>query len=143
MTNPLDLTPEDTPDPILLPNGVYDFKITWTGSREDVGENQQSVIELSAKATAIVDSPELPDSDLKYAKPVRMTFWMDEDTLASESPTRSAKAFFTKTMGFPANLSYKQLAEMALGQEFRAATNQFVKKGRDTPEVGIRRFVTG
>ena len=137
----LDVTPEDVPEAIVLPDGIYDFTVgPWR--RDKVGEDQKSKITISLKPVAIVDS-EVDEEQFQWAENVRQEFWLTEKALASKAPHISMTAWLTKVLGLPEEgVSLRDLLEMSLGLPVRARTKIEMKgKEKDIPQAEVTRFL--
>src|SRR5690606_13878856 len=96
VTDFLNMTPDETPDPVELTDGVYEFVIV--GARTDhVGENNTARKRLTLKADAVIDA-DFPPDDLPQADAVRLDFFMTEKSLKVNNPTISAKQFLTRVL---------------------------------------------
>ncbi len=119
----LNMTPQETPESVVLPEGSYDFTIT--SYRADVvGENQTPLVKVNVKATGILES-DLKDSDLPNAEPTRMEFWATPNALKVKNPATGLKSFLTSgiELGHVDDLPYSELLEMAIGKSFKELSN--------------------
>jgi len=137
----LDMTPGETPDPVSLTPGVYEFTITRYKT-EEVGENKTGKLTWSIRADAIVES-DLSDEDLELAKPLYMEFWLTEKSFSYDVPHISVKHFLTDALGIDEeDVSYRDLFELALGKTFTGKVEiEMQGKDRDRPTPTVKRVL--
>ena len=140
----LETTPGDTPDPIILVDGTYDF-VFKSYRADEVGENQNTKVTVMAKAVDAVES-ELDTEELAHAKPVRLEYWATDNALAHDSSYISLKVFLRNVLDMSADemegLPYSQLLEMAIGQRFKGVTKQtMVGKNKDILVAEVARVL--
>ena len=136
----MNISPSETPEPVLLTDGTYDFKVI--SQREDkVGEDQKTKVTLNLKPIAVVEG-DFPDDQLKYAKIVRQEFWMTEPALLNENPAVSARVFNTRILGLDPSTSYRMGFEQALGQVVRGVTRQEMEgREKNIRAVRVKRYL--
>jgi hypothetical protein len=89
----LNMTPQDTPESVVLPEGSYEFSVT-SYRADEVGENSTPLIRLNVKAVGVIDS-DLTDDKLGNAEPTRMEFWATPNALKVKNPATGLKSFLT------------------------------------------------
>lgn len=139
MSDFLDSTPGDTPEPVLLPEGIYDFTIK-SYRADQVGDNQNTKVTVTASPVQVVEG-ELEESDLQYAIPVRMEYWATDNALSQGSPVISLKQFMKRVLDMSsdevAEMSYGQLLEMLIGQQFRGVAKRDMVGRNNDIEVAV------
>jgi len=117
----LNSTPSDTPDPVLLPPGVYDFTIK-SYRVDGVGENNTPIIKFNSDAVDVVETDE-DNVDLAAAKTVRKEYWGTDKAIAHDSINISLKQFLSNTLDMSTSeiggIDYPQLLEMTIGRRYR------------------------
>ena len=110
----LNMTPQDTPESVVLPEGSYEFSVT-SYRADEVGENSTPLIRLNVKAVGVIDS-DLTDDKLGNAEPTRMEFWATPNALKVKNPATGLKSFLTSglELGHVDDLPYSELLEMAM-----------------------------
>ena len=138
----LNMTPQDTPESVVLPEGSYEFSVT-SYRADEVGENQTPLIRLNVKAVGVIDS-ELTDDKLSNAEPTRMEFWATPNALKVKNPATGLKSFLTSglDMGHVDDLPYSELLEMAIGKTFKGLIkHEMVGKNKDILEASVKRIL--
>jgi hypothetical protein len=139
----LNMTPQDTPMTVVLPEGSYEFIIT--SYRADVvGENQTPLVKVNVKATGILES-DLTDADLPNAEPTRMEFWATPNALKVKNPATGLKSFLTSgiDLGHVDDLPYSELLEMAIGKTFKGVVkHEMVGKNKDILQASVKRILS-
>ena len=138
----LNMTPQDTPESVVLPEGSYEFSVT-SNRADDVGENQTQLIRLNVKAVVDIDS-ELTDDKLSNAEPTRMEFWATPNALKVKNPATGLKSFLTSglDMGHVDDLPYSELLEMAIGKTFKGLIkHEMVGKNKDILQASVKRIL--
>jgi|TARA_Y100001937_G_C6905314_1_gene235166 hypothetical protein len=138
----LNMTPQDTPESVVLPEGSYEFSVT-SYRADEVGENQTPLIRLNVKAVGVIDS-ELTDDKLSNAEPTRMEFWATPNALKVKNPATGLKSFLTSglDMGHVDDLPYSELLEMAIGKTFKGLIkHEMVGKNKDILQASVKRIL--
>ena len=138
----LNMTPQDTPESVVLPEGSYEFSVT-SYRADEVGENQTPLIRLNVKAVGVIDS-ELTDDKLSNAEPTRMEFWATPNALKVKNPATGLKPFLTSglDMGHVDDLPYSELLEMAIGKTFKGLIkHEMVGKNKDILQASVKRIL--
>ena len=138
----LNMTPQDTPESVVLPEGSYEFSVTSYRAVE-VGENQTPLIRLNVKAVGVIDS-ELTDDKLSNAEPTRIEFWATPNALKVKNPATGLKSFLTSglDMGHVDDLPYSELLEMAIGKTFKGLIkHEMVGKNKDILQASVKRIL--
>lgn len=138
----LNMTPQDTPESVVLPEGSYEFSVT-SYRADEVGENQTPLIRLNVKAVGVIDS-DLTDAKLSNAEPTRMEFWATPNALKVKNPATGLKSFLTNglDMGHVDDLPYSELLEMAIGKTFKGLIkHEMVGKSKDILQATVKRIL--
>jgi hypothetical protein len=138
----LNMTPNDTPESVVLPEGSYEFSIT-SYRADEVGENNTPLIRVNVKAVGVIDS-ELSEDKLKDAQPTRMEFWATPNALKVNNPATGLKSFLTNglDMGHVEDLPYSELLEMAIGKTFKGLIkHEMVGRNKDILQPTIKRIL--
>ena len=138
----LNMTPQDTPESVVLPEGSYECSVT-SYRADEVGENQTPLIRLNVKAVGVIDS-ELTDDKLSNAEPTRMEFWATPNALKVKNPATGLKSFLTSglDMGHVDDLPYSELLEMAIGKTFKGLIkHEMVGKNKDILQASVKRIL--
>ena len=138
----LNMTPQDTPESVVLPEGSYEFSVT-SYRADEVGENQTPLIRLNVKAVGVIDS-DLTDDKLGNAEPTRMEFWATPNALKVKNPATGLKSFLTTAldMGHVDDLPYSELLEMAIGKTFKGLIkHEMVGKNKDILQASVKRIL--
>jgi|TARA_R100000734_G_C3304271_1_gene94790 hypothetical protein len=138
----LNMTPQDTPESVVLPEGSYEFSVT-SYRADEVGENQTPLIRLNVKAVGVIDS-DLTDDKLSNAEPTRMEFWATPNALKVKNPATGLKSFLTSglDMGHVDDLPYSELLEMAIGKTFKGLIkHEMVGKNKDILQASVKRIL--
>ena len=138
----LNMTPQDTPESVVLPEGSYEFSVT-SYRADEVGENQTPLIRVNVKAVGVIDS-DLTDDKLSNAEPTRMEFWATPNALKVKNPATGLKSFLTTAldMGHVDDLPYSELLEMAIGKTFKGLIkNEMVGKNKDILQASVKRIL--
>ena len=136
----LNMTPQDTPESVVLPEGSYEFSVT-SYRADEVGENQTPLIRVNVKAVGVIDS-DLTDDKLTNAEPTRMEFWATPNAL--KNPATGLKSFLTTAldMGHVDDLPYSELLEMAIGKTFKGLIkHEMVGKNKDILQASVKRIL--
>ena len=138
----LNMTPQDTPESVVLPEGSYEFSVT-SYRADEVGENQTPLIRVNVKAVGVIDS-DLTDDKLSNAEPTRMEFWATLNALKVKNPATGLKSFLTTAldMGHVDDLPYSELLEMAIGKTFKGLIkHEMVGKNKDILQASVKRIL--
>jgi|TARA_Y100000289_G_C3908881_1_gene143491 hypothetical protein len=138
----LNMTPQDTPESVVLPEGSYEFSVT-SYRADEVGENQTPLIRVNVKAVGVIDS-DLTDDKLSNAEPTRMEFWATPNALKVKNPATGLKSFLTTAldMGHVDDLPYSELLEMAIGKTFKGLIkHEMVGKNKDILQASVKRIL--
>ena len=138
----LNMTPQDTPESVVLPEGSYEFSVT-SYRADEVGENQTPLIRLNVKAVGVIDSDITADK-LSNAEPTRMEFWATPNALKVKNPATGLKSFLTSglDMGHVDDLPYSELLEMAIGKTFKGLIkHEMVGKNKDILQASVKRIL--
>ena len=138
----LNMTPQDTPESVVLPEGSYEFSVT-SYRADEVGENQTPLIRLNVKAVGVIDS-DLTDDKLSNAEPTRMEFWATPNALKVKNPATGLKSFLTSglELGHVDDLPYSELLEMAIGKTFKGLIkHEMVGKNKDILQASVKRIL--
>ena len=138
----LNMTPQDTPESVVLPEGSYEFSVT-SYRADEVGENQTPLIRVNVKAVGVIDS-DLTDDKLSNAEPTRMEFWATPNALKVKNPATGLKSFLTSglDMGHVDDLPYSELLEMAIGKTFKGLIkHEMVGKNKDILQASVKRIL--
>jgi hypothetical protein len=138
----LNMTPQDTPESVVLPEGSYEFSVT-SYRADEVGENQTPLIRLNVKAVGVIDS-DLTDDKLGNAEPTRMEFWATPNALKVKNPATGLKSFLTSglELGHVDDLPYSELLEMAIGKTFKGLIkHEMVGKNKDILQASVKRIL--
>ena len=138
----LNMTPQDTPESVVLPEGSYEFSVT-SYRADEVGENSTPLIRLNVKAVGVIDS-DLTDDKLGNAEPTRMEFWATPNALKVKNPATGLKSFLTSglEMGHVDDLPYSELLEMAIGKTFKGLIkHEMVGKNKDILQASVKRIL--
>jgi len=138
----LNMTPQDTPESVVLPEGSYEFSVT-SYRADEVGENSTPLIRLNVKAVGVIDS-DLTDDKLGNAEPTRMEFWATPNALKVKNPATGLKSFLTNglDMGHVDDLPYSELLEMAIGKTFKGLIrHEMVGKQKDILQATVKRIL--
>jgi hypothetical protein len=138
----LNMTPQDTPESVVLPEGSYEFSVT-SYRADEVGENQTPLIRINVKAVGVIDS-DLTDDKLSNAEPTRMEFWATPNALKVKNPATGLKSFLTSglDMGHVDDLPYSELLEMAIGKTFKGLIkHEMVGKNKDILQASVKRIL--
>ena len=138
----LNMTPNDTPESVVLPEGSYEFSVT-SYRADEVGENQTPLIRVNVKAVGVIDS-DLTDDKLNNAEPTRMEFWATPNALKVKNPATGLKSFLTTAldMGHVDDLPYSELLEMAIGKTFKGLIkHEMVGKNKDILQASVKRIL--
>jgi|TARA_R100001510_G_scaffold39320_1_gene35767 hypothetical protein len=138
----LNMTPQDTPESVVLPEGSYEFSVT-SYRADEVGENQTPLIRVNVKAVGVIDS-DLTDDKLNNAEPTRMEFWATPNALKVKNPATGLKSFLTTAldMGHVDDLPYSELLEMAIGKTFKGLIkHEMVGKNKDILQASVKRIL--
>ena len=136
------MTPQDTPESVVLPEGSYEFSVT-SYRADEVGENQTPLIRVNVKAVGVIDS-DLTDDKLSNAEPTRMEFWATPNALKVKNPATGLKSFLTTAldMGHVDDLPYSELLEMAIGKTFKGLIkHEMVGKNKDILQASVKRIL--
>jgi len=131
----LSRTPGQTPAPVDVTEGVYDFIVS--NYRTDVvGEDEKVKVTIFAKPVEVVDSDETTQEDLENVNNVRLEHFHTPKALGNAGAIISAASFLALVLNMSRSeieeLQYDQLYEMALGQRFRGAvTVEVSNKGNE------------
>ena len=124
----LNMTPNDTPESVTLPEGSYDFVIKSYRS-DRVGENQTPLVRINVKAVSVIQS----DLD---------EFWVTPNAMKLNNPAASLKTFVTKTLDMDHDIPYAQSLEMAIGQTFSGVVkHEMVGRNKDILQATISRII--
>ena len=138
----LNMTPNDTPDSVVLPEGSYEFSIT-SYRADEVGQNNTPLIRVNVKAVGVIDS-DLTEDKLKDVQPTRMEFWATPNALKVNNPATGLKSFLTNglDMGHVEDLPYSELLEMAIGKTFKGLIkHEMVGQNKDILQPTIKRIL--
>lgn len=136
----LNMTPNDTPESVTLPEGSYDFVIKSYRS-DRVGENQTPLVRINVKAVSVIQS-DLDESQLENAEGTRLEFWVTPNAMKLSNPAASLKAFATKTLDMDHDIPYAQSLEMAIGQTFSGVVkHEMVGRNKDILQATISRII--
>ena len=138
----LNMTPQDTPESVVLPEGSYEFSVT-SYRADEVGENSTPLIRLNVKAVGVIDS-DLTDDKLGNAEPTRMEFWATPNALKVQNPATGLKSFLTSglELGHVDDLPYSELLEMAIGKTFKGLIkHEMVGKNKDILQASVKRIL--
>jgi hypothetical protein len=138
----LNMTPQDTPESVVLPEGSYEFSVT-SYRADEVGENSTPLIRLNVKAVGVIDS-DLTDDKLGNAEPTRMEFWATPNALKVKNPATGLKSFLTSglELGHVDDLPYSELLEMAIGKTFKGLIrHEMVGKQKDILQATVKRIL--
>jgi|TARA_R110002012_G_scaffold114963_4_gene261825 hypothetical protein len=138
----LNMTPQDTPESVVLPEGSYEFSVT-SYRADEVGENSTPLIRLNVKAVGVIDS-DLTDDKLGNAEPTRMEFWATPNALKVKNPATGLKSFLTSglELGHVDDLPYSELLEMAIGKTFKGLIkHEMVGKNKDILQASVKRIL--
>lgn len=138
----LNMTPQDTPESVVLPEGSYEFSVT-SYRADEVGENSTPLIRLNVKAVGVIDS-DLTDDKLGNAEPTRMEFWATPNALKVKNPATGLKSFLTSglELGHVDDLPYSELLEMAIGKTFKGLIkHEMVGKNKDILQATVKRIL--
>ena len=138
----LNMTPQDTPESVVLPEGSYEFSVT-SYRADEVGENSTPLIRLNVKAVGVIDS-DLTDDKLGNAEPTRMEFWATPNALKVKNPATGLKSFLTSglELGHVDDLPYSEWLEMAIGKTFKGLIkHEMVGKNKDILQASVKRIL--
>ena len=138
----LSMTPNDTPDSVLLPEGSYEFTVT-SYRADQVGENQTPLVRVNVKANSVIES-DITDADLVNTEPTRMEFWATPASLKLSNPAIGLKAFLTNALdlGHVDDLPYSALLEMAIGKNFKGMVkHEMTGKNKDIKAAQVKRIL--
>ena len=138
----LNMTPNDTPDSVVLPEGSYEFSIT-SYRADEVGQNNTPLIRVNVKAVGVIDS-DLTEDKLKDVQPTRMEFWATPNALKVNNTATGLKSFLTNglDMGHVEDLRYSELLEMAIGKTFKGLIkHEMVGQNKDILQPTIKRIL--
>jgi hypothetical protein len=138
----LNMTPNDTPEAAVLPEGSYEFSIT-SYRADEVGQNNTPLVRVNVKAIGVIDS-DLAEDKLKDAQPTRMEFWATPDALKLPNPAVGLKSFLTNglDMGHVEDLPYSELLEMAIGKTFKGLIkHEMVGQNKDILQPTVKRIL--
>jgi hypothetical protein len=139
VTDFLSMNPDDIPESITLPEGSYDFVIT-SYRTDRVGENQNEIVRLNCKATAVLES-DLTNADLENCDGTRLEFWATKKALRQGNPVISLKAFLTKSLGM-SGASFGEMLEQAIGQSFSGIIkHEMVGRNKDILQASVSRIL--
>lgn len=138
----LNMTPNDLPDPQVLPEGTYEFSVQ-SYRIDEVGQNNTPLLKVNVKAIDIIDS-ELPEKDLAASLPTRMEFWLTENAMPLKNPATGVKSFLVNglDLGHVGDLPFNELLEMAIGKTFKGLIkHEMVGKNNDILQASIKRIL--
>jgi len=138
----LNMTPNDTPESVVLPEGSYEFSIT-SYRADEVGQNNTPLIRVNVKAIGVIDS-DLTEDKLKDVLPTRMEFWATPNALKVSNPATGLKSFLTNglDMGHVEDLPYSELLEMAIGKTFKGLIkHEMVGQNKDILQPTVKRIL--
>ena len=138
----LNMTPNDTPESVVLPEGSYEFSIT-SYRADEVGQNNTPLIRVNVKAIGVIDS-DLTEDKPKDAQPTRMEFWATPNALKVNNPATGLKSFLTNglDMGHVEDLPYSELLEMAIGKTFKGLIkHEMVGQNKDILQPTVKRIL--
>tara|TARA_R110002110_G_scaffold119042_1_gene293310 strand:+ start:526 stop:963 length:438 start_codon:yes stop_codon:yes gene_type:complete len=136
----LSMTPNDTPQSVVLPEGSYDFVIKSYRS-DRVGQNETPLVIISVKAVGVIQS-DLEEGQLENAESTRLEFWVTPNAMKLNNPAASLKMFVTQTLDMDSDIPYNQSLEMAIGQTFSGVVkHEMVGKNKDILQASISRII--
>jgi hypothetical protein len=136
----LSMTPNDTPQSVVLPEGSYDFVIKSYRS-DRVGQNETPLVIISVKAVGVIQS-DLEEGQLENAESTRLQFWVTPNAMKLNNPAASLKMFVTQTLDMDSDIPYNQSLEMAIGQTFSGVVkHEMVGKNKDILQASISRII--
>tara|TARA_R100000935_G_C2781082_1_gene141741 strand:- start:427 stop:864 length:438 start_codon:yes stop_codon:yes gene_type:complete len=136
----LSMTPNDTPQSVVLPEGSYDFVIKSYRS-DRVGQNETPLVIISVKAVGVIQS-DLEEGQLENAESTRLQFWVTPNAMKLNNPASSLKMFVTQTLDMDSDIPYNQSLEMAIGQTFSGVVkHEMVGKNKDILQASISRII--
>ena len=137
----LSITPNDTPQSVVLPEGSYDFVIKSYRS-DRVGQNETPLVRINVKAVGIIQS-DLEEGQLENAESTRLQFWVTPNAMKLNNPAASLKMFVTQTLDMDSDIPYNQSLEMAIGQTFSGVVkHEMVGKNKDILNASISRIIS-
>ena len=136
----LSMTPNDTPESVVLPEGSYDFVIKSYRS-DRVGQNETPLVIISVKAVGVIQS-DLEEGQLENAESTRLQFWVTPNAMKLNNPAASLKMFVTQTLDMDSDIPYNQSLEMAIGQTFSGVVkHEMVGRNKDILQASISRII--
>jgi hypothetical protein len=136
----LSMTPNDTPQSVVLPEGSYDFVIKSYRS-DRVGQNETPLVIISVKAVGVIQS-DLEEGQLENAESTRLEFWVTPNAMKLNNPAASLKMFVTQTLDMDSDIPYNQSLEMAIGQTFSGVVkHEMVGRNKDILQASISRII--
>ena len=136
----LSMTPNDTPQSVVLPEGSYDFVIKSYRS-DRVGQNETPLVIISVKAVGVIQS-DLEEGQLENAESTRLQFWVTPNAMKLNNPAASLKMFVTQTLDMDSDIPYNQSLEMAIGQTFSGVVkHEMVGRNKDILQASISRII--
>ena len=136
----LSMTPNDTPQSVVLPEGSYDFVIKSYRS-DRVGQNETPLVRINVKAVGIIQS-DLEEGQLENAESTRLEFWVTPNAMKLNNPAASLKMFVTQTLDMDSDIPYNQSLEMAIGQTFSGVVkHEMVGRNKDILQASISRII--
>jgi len=138
----LSMTPNDTPESVMLPEGSYEFTVT-SYRADQVGENSTPLVRVNVKANSVIES-DITDADLANTESTRMEFWATPASLKINNPAIGLKAFLTNALdlGHVDDLPYSELLEMAIGKNFKGMVkHEMTGRNKDIKVASIKRIL--
>ena len=137
----LSMTPNDTPQSVVLPEGSYDFVIKSYRS-DRVGQNETPLVRINVKAIGVIQS-DIEEGQLENAESTRLEFWVTPNAMKLNNPAASLKMFVTQTLDMDSDIPYNQSLEMAIGQTFSGVVkHEMVGKNKDILNASISRIIS-
>lgn len=116
----MNVTPNEIPDPIVLPTGRYEF-VVRRYRNDRVGQNNTELNTVILTPVRVVQAEDVTDEDLALAEPVEHQFWMTKAALGGKNgPVISAKRWLLDILQLDGDLPFDQLFELAIGSSFEA-----------------------
>ena len=136
----LSMTPNDTPQSVVLPEGSYDFVIKSYRS-DRVGQNETPLVRINVKAIGVIQS-DIEEGQLENAESTRLEFWVTPNAMKLNNPAASLKMFVTQTLDMDSDIPYNQSLEMAIGQTFSGVVkHEMVCRNKDILQASISRII--
>jgi hypothetical protein len=130
----LNMSPNEVPQTVTLPEGSYDFVITSYRS-DRVGEK------INVKATGVIQS-DLDEADIANAEPTRLEYWATPNAMKQKNPAMSLKSFLTDALDMAEDQSFGELLEQAIGQSFSGVVkHEMVGKNKDILQASIKKII--